>query len=96
MFTRQEVMERLKNIAEKYHLALLERVDKEFPNLLFVLFYYWSSGETIITFRIDLEKLISGWSGKIDDAVYERMVSKGIITYYCSPFSEEEDNDEDH
>lgn len=51
MFTRQEVMERLKNIAEKYHLALL---------------------------------------------VYERMVSKGIITYYCSPFLEEEDRDEDH
>lgn len=96
MFTRQEVMERLKNIAEKYHLALFERVDKEFPNLLFVLFYYWTSGETIITFRIDLEKLISGWSGKIDDTVYERMVSKGIITYYCSPFSEEEDHDEDH
>ena len=96
MFTRQEVMERLKNIAEKYHLALFERVDKEFPNLLFVLFYYWSSGETIITFRIDLEKLIPGWSGKIDDAVYERMVSKGIITYYESPFSEEEDSDEGH
>lgn len=96
MFTRQEVMERLKNIAEKYHLALFERVDKKFPNLLFVLFYYWSSGETIIAFRIDLEKLISGWSGKIDDAVYECMVSKGIITYYCSPFSEEEDRDEDY
>lgn len=29
MFTRQEVMERLKNIAEKYHLALFERVDKK-------------------------------------------------------------------
>lgn len=96
MFTRQEVMERLKNIAEKYHLALFERADKEFPNLLFVLFYYWTSGETIITFRIDLEKLTPGWSGKLDDAVYERMVSKGIITYYCSPFSEEEDHDEDH
>ena len=26
MITRQEVMERLKNIAEKYHLALFERV----------------------------------------------------------------------
>lgn len=96
MFTRQEVMERLKNIAEKYHLALFERVDKEFQNLLFVLFYYWSSGETIVAFRIDLEKLIPGWSGKIDDAVYERMVSKGIITYYELPFSEEEDHDEDH
>ena len=96
MITKQEVMERLKNIAEKYHLALFERVDKEFPNLLFVLFYYWSSGETIITFRIDLEKLVPGWSGEIDDAVYERMVSKGIITYYCSPFSEEEDCDEGH
>lgn len=96
MITRQEVMERLKNIAEKYRLALFERVDKEFPNLLFVLFYYWSSGETIVTFRIDLEKLIPGWSGKIDDAVYECMVSKGIITYYESPFSEEENNDEGH
>ena len=96
MITRQEVMERLKNIAEKYRLALFERVDKEFPNLLFVLFYYWSSGETIITFRIDLEKLVPGWSGNIDDAVYDRMVSKGIITYYESPFSEEEDRDEDH
>ena len=96
MFTRQEAMERLKNIAEKYHLALFERVDKEFPNLLFVLFYYWSSGETIVTFRIDLEKLTPGWSGKLDDAVYERMVSKDIITYYCSPFSEEEDHDEGH
>ena len=96
MITRQEAMERLKNIAEMYHLALFERVDKEFPNLLFVLFYYWTSGETIITFRIDLEKLISGWSGKIDDAVYERMLSKGIITYYESPFSEEEYHDEDH
>lgn len=96
MITRQEVMERLKNIADKYHLALFERVDKEFPNLLDVLFYYWSSGETIIAFRIDLEKLVPGWSGKIDDAVYERMVSKGIITYYESPFSEEENNDEGH
>lgn len=96
MITRQEVMERLKNIAEKYCLALFKRVDKEFPNLLDVLFYYWSSGEIIIAFRIDLEKLVPGWSGKIDDAVYERMVSKGIITYYCSPFSEEEDSDEDH
>lgn len=96
MFTRQEVMERLKNIAEKYHLALFERVDKEFPNLLFVLFYYWSSGETVVTFRINLEKLTPGWSGKIDDEVYKRMVSKGIITYYESPFSEEEDSDEDY
>ena len=96
MITKQEVMERLKNIADKYHLALFERVDKEFPNLLDVLFYYWSSGETIIAFRIDLEKLVPGWSGKIDDAVYERMVSKGIITYYESPFSEEENNDEGH
>ena len=93
MITKQEVMERLKNIAEKYHLALFERVDKEFPNLLFVLFYYWPSGETIVAFRIDLEILIPGWSGKIDDAVYERMISKGIITYYCSPFSEGENND---
>ena len=93
---KQEATKRLKNIAEKYHLALFKRVDKEFPNLLFVLFYYWPSGETIVTFRIDLEKLVPGWSGKIDDAVYERMVSKGIITYYCSPFSEEEDHDEDH
>lgn len=96
MITRQEAMERLRNIAEKYRLALFERVDKEFPNLLFVLFYFWPSGETVITLRIDLGKLIPGWSGKIDDAVYERMVSKGIITYYCSPFSEEEDHDEDH
>lgn len=96
MITKQEAMERLKNIAEKYHLALFKRVDKEFPNLLDVLFYYWSSGETIIAFRIDLEKLIPGWSGKIDDAVYGRMESKGIITYYESPFSEEEDSDEDH
>lgn len=96
MFTRQEVMERMKDIAEKYHLALFERVDKEFPNLLFVLFYYWPSGETVITFRIDLEKLVPGWSGKIDDAVYERMLSKGIITYYCSPFLEEEDHDENY
>ena len=96
MITKQEVMERLKNIAEKYHLALFERVDKEFPNLLFVLFYYWPSGETIITFRIDLEKLVPGWSGKIDDVVYERMISKGIITYYCSTFSEEEDCNENH
>ena len=96
MIIRQEAMERLKNIAEKYHLVLFERVDKEFPNLLFVLFYYWSSVETIVTFRIDLEKLIPGWSGKIDDAVYERMVSKGIITYYKLPFSEDEDCDEDH
>lgn len=97
MFTRQEVMERLKNIAEKYHLALFERVDKEFPNLLFVLFYYWPSGETIVAFRIDLEKLTPGWSSKLDDAVYECMVSKGIIiTYYCSTFSEEEDSDEDY
>lgn len=94
MITRQEAMERLKNIAYKYHLALFERVDKEFPNLLFVLFYYCSSGDTIVTFRIDLEKLVPGWSGKIDDAVYERMLSKGIITYYESPFSEEEDRDE--
>lgn len=93
MITKQEVMERLKNIADKYHLALFKRVDKKFPNLLFVLFYYWTSGETIITLRIDLEKLIPGWSGKIDDAVYERMISKGIITYYCSPFSEGENND---
>lgn len=96
MFTRQEATERLKNIADKYHLALFERVDKEFPNLLFVLFYYWSSGETIVTFRIDLEKLTPGWSSKLDDAVYERMESKGVITYYCSPFSEEEDRDENH
>ena len=96
MITKQEAMERLKNIAEKYHLALFERVDKEFPNLLFVLFYYWSSGETIVAFRIDLEKLIPGWSGKIDDTVYECMVSKGIITYYKLPFSEEEDSDEGH
>lgn len=96
MFTIQEVMERLKNIAEKYHLALFERVDKEFQNLLFVLFYYWSSGETIVAFRIDLEKLTPGWSGKLDDAVYKRMVSKGIITYYESLFSEEEDSDEGH
>ena len=96
MFTKQEVMKRLKNIAEKYHLALFKRVDKKFPNLLFVLFYYWPSGETIITFRIDLEKLIPGWSGKIDDAVYERMESKGVITYYKSPFSGEEDHDENH
>lgn len=96
MFTRQEVMERLKSIAEKYHLALFERVDKEFQNLLFVLFYYWTSGETIIAFRIDLEKLTPGWSGKLDDAVYEHMVSKGIITYYCSSFSGEEDSDESH
>lgn len=96
MITRQEAMERLRNIAEKYRLALFERVDKEFPNLLFVLFYYWSSGETIVALRIDLEKLIPGWSGKIDDTVYERMVSKGIITYYESQFSEEEDHDEDH
>ena len=93
MITKQEAMEILKNIAEKYHLALFERVDKEFPNLLFVLFYYWRSGETIVAFRIDLEKLIPGWSGKIDDAVYKRMVSKGIITYYESPFSEGENND---